>query len=136
VGDNASPLYAFGYGLSYTTFQISPPRLGRSRIEADESVDVLVDVRNTGRLRGDETVQLYVRDEWSSVTRPVKELKGFARVTLDPGQSTTVTLRITPDELAFHGPDMKRRVEPGAFTVMKGRSSRDQDLAKTTLVVE
>jgi beta-glucosidase len=136
LGDDVSPLYPFGYGLGYTTFEISAPRLERARIASDESVDVHVDVRNTGRRRGDETVQLYVRDEWSSVTRPVKELRGFARVTLDPGQATTVTLRLTPDHLAFFGLDMKRRVEPGEFTVMAGASSRDADLRKATLRVD
>ncbi|HET9445148.1 MAG TPA: glycoside hydrolase family 3 N-terminal domain-containing protein, partial [Steroidobacteraceae bacterium] len=88
--DSAEPLFPFGYGLSYTTFEVGAPRLSASRIAPDEAVKVSVDVRNTGAVAGDEVVQLYVRDVVSSITRPVKELKGFRRVTLQPGATTTV----------------------------------------------
>ena len=84
---------------------------------------------------GDEVVQLYIRDVVSSVTRPVKELKGFTRVTLDPGETRTVTLDITPDRLAFYDIDMVFRVEPGEFLIMVGSSSRDEDLQTVQLMV-
>jgi beta-glucosidase len=134
--DEVSPLYAFGYGLSYTTFRIDNLRLERNEIEPDGSTGVLVDVTNTGARAGDEVVQLYMRDVVSSATRPVKELKGFKRVTLEPGQSTTVAFDVTPDRLAFHDIDMQFRVEPGEFRLMVGTSSRDEDLQTVTLRVK
>ena len=97
---------------------------------------MLVEVTNTGSRRGDEVVQLYIRDVVSSVTRPVKELKGFRRVTLEPGETKTVALDITPDRLAFYDIEMRFRVEPGEFRLMVGTSSRDADLTTVTLVVE
>ncbi|HOC19532.1 MAG TPA: glycoside hydrolase family 3 N-terminal domain-containing protein [Vicinamibacterales bacterium] len=133
--ESSAPLFAFGYGLSYTTFAFSNLRLERDTIRAGESTHVLVDVTNTGSRRGDEVVQLYVRDLVSSVTRPVKELKGFRRVTLDPGETTTVSLAVTPDALAFYDIDMKYKVEPGDFRLMVGSSSRDEDLQTLTLHV-
>jgi beta-glucosidase len=95
----------------------------------------MVDVTNTGKRAGTEVVQLYIRDLVSSVTRPVKELKGFKKVSLKPGESTTVTLDITPGQLAFFDVDMKYVVEPGDFEVMIGTSSRDADLQKLILQV-
>jgi beta-glucosidase len=134
--DSADPLYAFGFGLSYTTFAVGNVRLTKARIRSGDSTRVLVEVNNTGRRRGDEVIQMYIRDVVSSVTRPVKELKGFERVTLDPGESRTVTLEITPDRLAFYDINMQFRVEPGQFRVMVGTSSRDQDLQTVVLEVE
>jgi beta-glucosidase len=134
--DDVSPLFAFGYGLSYTSFAFSNLRLDRNTIAPNESTQVLVDVTNTGDRRGDEVVQMYIRDVVSSVTRPVKELKGFRRVTLDPGETQTVALPITPDRLAFYDIDMVYRVEPGEFRIMVGSSSRDADLQTITLRVE
>jgi len=133
--DDVSPLYAFGYGLSYTTFSLSEPRLSKRRIRANGSTNVSVSVTNTGKRAGTETVQLYIRDVVSSVTRPVKELKGFRKVRLAPGESTTVTFEVTPDLLKFWDVNMKYVVEPGEFTVMVGTSSRDADLHKLTLQV-
>jgi beta-xylosidase len=132
---SADPLFAFGYGLSYTTFAFANLRLEKTEIGLSESTRVLVEVTNTGARRGDEVVQLYVRDLVSSVTRPVKELKGFERVTLDPGQTKTVALEVTPDRLAFFDIDMSFRVEPGEFRLMVGSSSRDQDLQSVMLRV-
>ena len=97
---------------------------------------MLVDVTNTGQVRGDEVVQMYIRDVVSSVTRPIKELKGFKRVPLEPGETKTVALEITPDLLAFYDIDMKYTVEPGEFEIMVGNSSRDADLQKITLTVD
>lgn len=133
--DEVSPLYAFGYGLSYTTFEISAPELSKSTIGLNESLKVSATVKNTGKVKGDEVVQLYIRDMVSSVTRPVKELKDFRRVTLEPGAETTVEFDITPDKLAFTDINMNFVVEPGEFQVMVGNSSRDEDLKKVSLNV-
>jgi len=133
--DDVSPLYAFGYGLSYTTFSIDNPRLTKKKIRRDGSTRLLVDVTNTGKREGAEVVQLYIRDVVSSATRPVKELKGFKKVKLQPGESTTVTFDITSESLSFYDVNMKYVVEPGDFDLMVGNSSRDQDLKKLTLKV-
>jgi beta-glucosidase len=131
--DTVAPLYPFGFGLSYTTFQISAPQLSQTTIRPDQSVQVSVDVRNTGARAGDDVVQLYIRDQVSSVTRPVKELRGFQRVTLAPGESRTLTFTLTPHSLWFWNADMHRVVEPGDFDVMVGDNS--VDLQKTVLTV-
>ena len=133
--DDVSPLYAFGYGLSYTTFKLENARLTRKRIARKGATQVLVDVTNTGSREGSEVVQLYIRDVVSSVTRPVKELKSFKKVTLKPGESTTVVLDIKPASLAFYDVNMKYVVEPGDFEIMVGTSSRDSDLTKLKLQV-
>ena len=133
--DNVSPLYPFGFGLSYTTFKFGPPRLEKQVIGLGESTVVRVDVTNTGSVEGDEVVQMYIRDKVSSVTRPVKELKGFGRLTLAPGQTETIVFFITPEHLGFHNIAMKFRVEPGEFEIMTGNSSQDQDLQKVILRV-
>jgi beta-glucosidase len=134
--DDISPLYAFGFGLSYTSFRFGEPRLGKKILKRNESTAVLVDVTNTGTVAGDEVVQMYIRDKVSSVTRPVKELKGFKRITLAPGQTETVSLAIAPEHLAFYNIDMKYVVEPGEFEIMIGNSSRDSDLQKIVLRVK
>ncbi|MGD9633402.1 MAG: glycoside hydrolase family 3 C-terminal domain-containing protein, partial [Pirellulales bacterium] len=123
--DDVSPLYPFGFGLSYTTFAFGPPRLEKDSIGRDESTCLLVDVTNTGERAGDEVVQMYVRDLVSSVTRPVKELKGFERITLALGETRTVRLAITPDRLALWNIDKRYLVEPGEFAIMVGPNSVD-----------
>ncbi len=128
-----TPLYPFGFGLSYTTFDISAPRLAKAKIGQGETVKVEVDVTNTGKVAGDEVVQLYVHDEAASVTRPVLELKHFKRVTLAPGAKTTVTFEIKPSDLWMWNLDMKRVVEPGDFSILVGPNS--VDLKKATLTV-
>ena len=133
--DDISPLYPFGYGLSYTTFRFDNLRLEKSTIRSDESTKVLVDVTNTGKRAGQEVVQMYLRDVISSVTRPVKELKGFKKISLKPGECTTVALPIAPEHLAFTNIDMEYTVEPGDFEIMVGNSSRDEDLIKVILHV-
>jgi beta-glucosidase len=134
--DDVSPLFAFGCGLSYTKFKFSKPRLEKETIRKDQSTRVLVDVTNTGKRAGDEVIQMYIRDCFSSVTRPVKELKGFMRITLQPGQTQTVALDITPEHLAFYDINMNYIVEPGTFEIMVGNSSQDQDLQKVILTVK
>jgi len=134
--DDVAPLYAFGFGLSYTQFAFGKPRLKKSTIGKTESTTVRVDVTNEGSRAGDEVVQMYIRDKVSSVTRPVKELKGFQRITLAPGQTQTVSMEITPEHLAFYDIDMKYLVEPGEFEIMVGNSSRDQDLQTVLLRVK
>jgi beta-glucosidase len=133
--DDVSPLYPFGFGLSYTTFAFKNPRLAKNKIQRNESTRLLVDVTNTGRRPGTEVVQMYIRDCVSSVTRPVKELKGFQKISLRPGETRTVALDITPESLAFYDLHMKCVVEPGEFEIMVGNSSRDTDLQKVILTV-
>ncbi|RMG21940.1 MAG: beta-glucosidase [Bacteroidetes bacterium] len=132
--DDKSPLFPFGYGLSYTTYAYSKLRLSKDTIGTNESVQVMVDVTNTGKRAGEEIVQLYLRDRVSSVTRPVKELKDFRRVALQPGQTQTVTLSLTPEKLAFFDINMQFVVEPGSFDVMVGPSSVEYQ--KVELVVQ
>jgi beta-glucosidase len=133
--DEVSPLYAFGYGLTYTAFAIQNVRLEKKTIRTNGSTRLMADVTNTGKREAADVVQMYIRDVVSSVTRPVKELKGFQKVTLRPGEKKTVTFEILPDLLAFYDIHMKYVVEPGEFFMMVGNSSRDQDLTKITLTV-
>jgi beta-glucosidase len=129
-----SPLYPFGFGLSYTTFSFGPPRLEQTTIGRDGKTQVVVDVTNTGERAGDEVVQLYIRDLVSSTTRPVKELKGFQRISLRPGERQSVALEITPDRLAFWNIDKQFVVEPGEFLIMVGPNSAE--LQSAVLKVE
>ncbi len=136
LGDDVSALYPFGFGLSYTSFSFSNVKLEKSTIKANGSVTVTVDVKNVGKQTGTEVVQLYIRDLFSSVTRPVKELKGFKKITLKPGENKTVTLVLSSELLAFTNIDKKLVVEAGDFEIMVGNSSRDSDLQKVILTVE
>lgn len=135
LGDDITPLFPFGYGLSYTTFGFSNLRAEKPAIGMDETTNVSIDVKNTGTRAGDEVVQLYIRDLVSSVTRPVKELKGFKRIHLEPGQSTTVTFPLGPEHLSFTNIEKRNVVEPGEFEIMVGNSSRNEDLSKVLLRV-
>ena len=120
-----TPLFPFGYGLSYTTFKISNLQLSAPQIDANGKLTVSVEVENTGRRAGDEVVQLYIRDVVASMTRPVKELKGFQRVTLQPGEKRRVEFVLGPEHLGFWNREMRYVVEPGEFRVMVGASSVD-----------
>ncbi|HEV2319953.1 MAG TPA: glycoside hydrolase family 3 C-terminal domain-containing protein, partial [Verrucomicrobiae bacterium] len=120
-----TPLYPFGYGLSYAQFKLSNLQLSASRIHRDGSVAVGVDVQNTGDLAGDEVVQLYLHDLVASVTRPVEALKGFQRVSLRPGETRHVEFMLGPQELGFYNQAMRFVVEPGKFDVMMGENSQD-----------
>jgi beta-glucosidase len=123
IFSDKTPLFPFGFGLSYTTFSYANFRVAPAAIPTDGTVSVEVDVTNSGKRAGDEVVQLYIRDEVSSVTRPVKELRGFERIALKPGETKTVSFKLGPDALQFYNRDMKRVVEPGRFTVMVGPNS-------------
>jgi len=120
---DATPLFPFGHGLSYTTFEIGSPRLAATRIAAGQAVEIQVDVHNTGQRRGDEVVQLYLRDQLASVTQPVQSLKAFRRVSLEPGERTTVSFRLEPRDFMIWNLDMQEVIEPGRFTVMAGPDS-------------
>jgi beta-glucosidase len=119
------PLFAFGHGLSYTTFEVDGVKVEPSRMGPGGTATVIAEVTNTGARTGDEVVQVYVRDRVSSVTRPVKELRGFERVTLAPGERKTVRIALGPEALRLTNEDMARVVEPGLFDVMVGTSSTD-----------
>ena len=127
------PLYPFGYGLSYTTFQYSDIALSASAMGQDGSITAAVTVTNTGKRDGAEVVQLYIRDLVGSITRPVKELKGFEKIFLKAGESKTVTFKITPELLRFYDYDLKQVAEPGDFDVMIGEDSRNVRSARLTL---
>ena len=131
---DTSPLYPFGYGLSYSSFEMGAPVLGTGTIGIADNVKVSVDVTNTGKRAGDEVVQLYVRDDEASVTRPLIELKRFQRVTLQPGEKKTVSFELTPKDLSLWNVAMKRVVEPGTFTISAGPNS--VDLKSVTLTVK
>lgn len=122
---STEPMFPFGFGLSYTTFEMSAPELTRKVMTPDESIHVEVELRNTGSRAGDEVVQMYIRDRVSSVTRPIKELKAFQRVHLAPGETRQVRFEINESALAFYNQTMEYGVEPGEFEVMIGNNSVD-----------
>ncbi len=126
----STPLYPFGFGLSYTTYKYENLKLDKTETGVGGNVNVSVKVTNSGSRDGVEIVQLYIRDKFSCVTRPVKELKDFARVALKAGESKVVNFTITSDKLAFYDQKMKWQVEPGEFIVMVGSSSEDSALLK------
>jgi beta-glucosidase len=119
------PLFPFGYGLSYTKFRFDNVRAEPKTIRPGGSAKVSVDITNTGSRAGDEVAQLYIHQRVASITRPVMELRGFKRVSLDPGQKTTVDFTLTPDELSLIDINMNRVVEPGTFDLMVGPSSAE-----------
>ncbi|HEX8889045.1 MAG TPA: glycoside hydrolase family 3 C-terminal domain-containing protein, partial [Pyrinomonadaceae bacterium] len=130
-----TPLFPFGYGLSYTQFQFSNLQLSSKSIRPDGRLSVSVEVTNTGKRAGDEVVQLYIHDVAASVTRPVKELKGFERISLRPGESRRVEFTLGPQELGFYNREMRFVVEPGEFKVFVGDSSDDERLPASFEVV-
>jgi beta-glucosidase len=118
-----NPLYPFGHGLSYTTFETRGLSVDKAQVKMGENVTVRISVKNTGALKGKETVLLYLNDVAASVTRPVKQLKAFQKVELEPGQEQRLSFTLTPRDLSFIGVDMKRIVEPGEFKVMVGNET-------------
>jgi beta-glucosidase len=133
---NKEPLFPFGFGLSYTTFAYSNLKVSPARVGVAGETKVSVTVSNTGNRAGDEIVQLYVRDLVSSVTRPIKELKDFKRISLAPGESKTVAFVITPDKLSFLDLNMRNVVEPGWFDIMVGTSSVKYETVKLEVVAK
>jgi beta-glucosidase len=133
VAESEHPLYSFGYGLSYTKFEYSNLKLNTSEIKPNGEIKVSVDVKNTGDRDGDEVVQLYINDVYSSVTTPEKTLRGFKRLNIKKGETATVDFTLTKDELGLYNREMKFVVEPGDFEVMVGGNSAD--LLKTKFKV-
>ncbi len=125
IDSDAKPLFEFGYGLSYTTFEFSGLTIKPKKVALTGVVSIKLNVKNTGKREGDEVIQVYINDSIASVTRPVKELKSFARIHLKPGEQKTVTLQIKVNDLAFYNKNMELKVEPGIFKVMIGRSSEN-----------
>jgi beta-glucosidase len=125
-----NPLYPFGHGLSYTTFQTSGLHLEKEKINSGENINITVTVKNTGSLKGKETVLLYVNDVAASVTRPNKQLKAFKKIELNPGQTEKLSFTLTPHDLSFIGIDLKRIVEPGDFKVMVGNETAHFSVTK------
>lgn len=119
------PLYPFGYGLSYSEFEYANLKLDKKQLDLGSEIHVSVDVKNTGQYKGQEVVQLYLRDEVGSVTRPVKELKGFEKISLEPGEQKTVHFTIEPEDLKFWNADMKFTAEDGRFKVFVGTNSEN-----------
>jgi beta-glucosidase len=120
-----TPLYPFGFGLGYSAFEYRGLRLRAGAITPAEGLEIQVEVKNTGDRPGKETIQLYLEDVISSVATPVKQLGGFAKLTIDPGETKTCTFRLTADDLALYDKNLRRVVEPGQFRVMVGSSSED-----------
>jgi len=131
VSEKATPLYPFGHGLSYTAFEYSGLSIGQKKVTVDEVVDVELKIRNIGEVPGEEVIQLYIRDIFASTPRPVKELKGYQRIALNPDEAKTVTFHLPVNQLAFHDTDLCLVVEPGTMEVMIGSSSEDIRLSDT-----
>jgi beta-glucosidase len=131
---DSSPLFPFGYGLSYSTFEYKNLQISPKQIRPDGVAEVSVDVTNTGKMKGDEILQLYIHDIISLPVRPVMELKDFTRISLNAGETKKVTFKITPDKLEAFNMVMLRTVEPGEFEIMVGKNSAD--LLKDKLLVK
>ena len=131
--DSTRPWFVFGDGLSYTKFNYGPIKLSKTKISQDDILTASIRVKNVGDRRGDEIIQLYVRDKFSLVTRPMKELKAFKRISLGAGESAIVEFEVTTDMLAYYDLDMNWRAEPGDYVIMLGSSSRNSDLKKKAI---
>lgn len=128
-----TPLYPFGYGLSYTTFEYSKPSLSKSTFKPNEKINISVNIKNIGTYDGEEVVQIYIRDLVSSATRPVKELKGFKKIMLKKGENKTVIFELTSNDLAFYNDKMEWVTEPGEFNIFVGGSSETSNVVKIQL---
>ena len=126
------PLYPFGYGLSYTTFEYGDIKLSKSELKGDEKLTASVTLTNTGKVTGEEVVQLYIQDPAASISRPVKELKNFKKVLIQPGEKKDINIEITTNDLKFYNSDLKYDWEPGDFVIYIGSNSRDVKSAKVT----
>jgi beta-glucosidase len=128
------PLYPFGYGLSYTTFSYSKVSLSSAQMKVNETIKASVEITNTGNFEGKEVVQLYIRDMVGSVTRPLKELKGFQKISLQKGETKTVTFEISIEDLKFYNSDLQFVAEPGKFEVFIGTNSDTANKVEFNLV--
>jgi beta-glucosidase len=124
------PVYPFGYGLSYTTFGYGDIKLSKKQLKEDETLTASVTITNTGKLAGEEVIQLYLQDPVASISLPVKELKKFKKVILQPGEKKVVDFEITTDDLKFYNSDLKYDWEPGEFIIYIGTNSRDVKSAR------
>jgi beta-glucosidase len=124
------PLYPFGYGLSYTSFEYGDPSLSDTALSRGGAITMYIDVKNTGQRAGSETVQMYIRDVYGSISRPVKELKGFEKIHLEPGESARVEFQIDEELLKFYNYDLEFVAESGEFYVFIGPNSRDVKMRK------
>jgi beta-glucosidase len=135
VDSPVAPLWPFGFGRSYTTFALEHLRVDRSVLQTSgDAVAIRVDVKNTGPRPGEEVVQLYIRDEEATVARPVRELRGFRRVSLQPGECRTVVFQLSTEQFSYVGADHRRVVEPGRVSVQVGASSADLPLTAELLL--
>lgn len=132
----AGALYNFGYGLSYTTFEYSNLQLSSTKIRPDESINIEFDITNTGKYKGDEVVQLYIHDHLSSITVYERMLRGFERVTLNPGETKRVKMKLEPRHFTMHDRNMKRVIEPGLFDIYIATSSTDIRLVETITIID
>jgi len=128
VSEKATPLYSFGHGLSFTKFEYGGLSIDQKQAKVGEIVNITLKIKNTGKATGDEVIQLYIRDEYASTPRPVKELKGYQRVTLNPNEERTVTFHLPVNQLAFYDENLKLIVESGKILIMVGGSSEDIQL--------
>jgi len=133
--EKKTPLYPFGYGLSYTNYKYSTPLLSDNTLNKENTILVTTEITNTGEVDGEEVAQLYIRDNVSSVTRPIKELKGYQRVFVKAGETKKIKFTVNAESLAFYDINMNYVVEPGTFTIMTGSSSKNKDLKKTILTI-
>jgi len=138
VEENTTPLFPFGYGLSYTQFEYSNLKMNKSEVDSRGSIEISVDLKNIGKVKGDEVVQLYLHDQEATVTRPIEELFGFKRITLSPGEKATATFTISMKQLGFYNENMEYIVEPGNISVYIGSThanhgSGQLDLSKDLL---
>ncbi len=125
VAETTSPLYPFGHGLSYTSFEYHDLAISKGQVKAGDTLDISLRVKNTGSIEGDEVVQLYIHDEFGSTPRPIKELKGYIRLSLQPGEGKTVVFQMKADQLAFYDNDLQLVLEPGPVRILLGSSSED-----------
>jgi len=132
IDSSNDPLYPFGYGLSYTTFSYSPIKLNKATLAAGQTIQATIEVKNTGNFDGEEVVQLYLQDIYGSVTRPVKELKGFQKMFIKKGETKTVTFTLTEEMLKFYNSDLKFAAEKGDFNLYIGANSRDNQTSRFT----
>jgi beta-glucosidase len=130
LDSSSDPLYPFGYGLSYTSFSYSDIKLSKTQLKGNEKLTANVTLTNTGKFAGEEVVQLYIQDPVASVSRPVKELKNFRKVLLQPGEKKDVSIDVTTNDLMFYNSDLKYDWEPGDFIIYIGTNSRDVKSAK------